>query len=122
MNAGQRLVELSGLTSGTALAHFAAITQTGGGPGETVFAAGFTAVAQQAETRVFTRVKLEVSDSPARAPSVNIPKRATAFVFSPQPRTYVLQAGDITYVRTVAASTTVKEKLMRQTVKVKYGV
>lgn len=36
MNTGQRLVELSGLPSGSALAHFAAITQTGGtGPGET---------------------------------------------------------------------------------------
>ena len=37
MNTGQRLVELSGLPSGSALAHFAAITQTGGtGPGEHV--------------------------------------------------------------------------------------
>lgn len=36
MNTGQRLVELSGLPSGSALAHFAAITQTGGtGPGGT---------------------------------------------------------------------------------------
>lgn len=34
MNTGERLVALSGLPSGSALAHFAAITQTGGtGPG-----------------------------------------------------------------------------------------
>ena len=38
MNTGQRLVELSGLPSGSALAHFAAITQTGGtGPGSLLF-------------------------------------------------------------------------------------
>lgn len=39
MNTGERLVELSGLPSGSALAHFAAITQTGGtGPGSLLLA------------------------------------------------------------------------------------
>ena len=43
MNAGQKLVALSGLSSGTALTHLLAITQgSGTGPGKTVFASQMT--------------------------------------------------------------------------------
>ena len=47
MTTGQKLVELSGLASGSALAHLLAVTQGGGtGPAKTVFAAQMTVCAE----------------------------------------------------------------------------
>lgn len=46
MNVGQRLVQLSGLPSGSALAHFAAIVQ-GSGSGQTIFAHRFGVTTSQ---------------------------------------------------------------------------
>ena len=71
MNTGQRLVELSGLPSGSALAHFAAITQTSGAGG-VVFTSTFSVVSQREESRVVSRTKKpEVSELPRRPDSID---------------------------------------------------
>ena len=54
MNAGQRLVELSGLPSGSALAHLAAITQSVGAGGGLIIAHRATAVATQRKAHIAT--------------------------------------------------------------------
>lgn len=54
MNTGQRLVELSGLPSGSALTHFAAIVLGSGGTGEARFAHRMGVVSKLATVEIST--------------------------------------------------------------------
>lgn len=75
MNTGQKLVALSGLSSGTALTHLLAITQ-GSGAGRTVFASRMTVCIESRTT----------ASSPARAqqPTTIMAQRAALSVVVPR--------------------------------------
>lgn len=121
MNTGQRLVQLSGLPSGSALAHFAAITQTSG-TGGLVFASTFSVVSERQERNVVSRTKKpEVSDQPRRLESIDARKSA-AFVFRSSPASYVKTCADDVLVNTTTNSSVVTERPLSTTIKVKHGL
>lgn len=62
MNTGQRLVQLSGLPSGSALAHLVAITQTGGSGGLVFSHAGAVAILQDDRRVVSEQDSATISD------------------------------------------------------------
>ena len=66
MTTGQKLVELSGLASGSALAHLLAM-QTGTGPGQTIFASMFTLRCDEPRLTLVQRAKREAGESVERA-------------------------------------------------------
>lgn len=81
--AGQRLVSLSGLPSGSAQAHLLAIT-TGTGTGETIYAPRMTVVTQQRTATVTSRPKraaqrVEPVAKQAKAPQKQSSKYVYAF-------------------------------------------
>lgn len=100
MNTGQKLVELSGLPSGSALAHLLAITQ-GTGTGRTVFAARMavcieypqvTLVQRSAECSVATKqaeTETTQKDKPNRITALSKPARVD--VTTRQPALFVVQ-------------------------------
>ena len=121
MNTGERLIALSGLPSGSALAHFAAITQTSGAGG-LVFASTFSVVSQREEGRVVSRAKKPViSDQPRRPESIDARKSA-AFVFRSSPASYVKTCDDDVLVKTTTNSSVVTERPLKTTIKVKHGL
>lgn len=85
MNTGQRLVALSGLASGTALAHFAAITQSVGAGGGLLIAHRATAVATQRKAHITappsTNELLDYSSEPSVSES---DETQTIFITSAQ--------------------------------------
>ena len=60
MTTGQKLVELSGLASGSALAHLLAM-QTGTGPGQTIFASMFSVCVEEPRLTLVQRPKREAA-------------------------------------------------------------
>ena len=72
MNAGQYLVALSGLATGTAAAHLLAIQAgVGSGPGQTIFASQFVAVIETPAIEVFRKPKPAMSATVLRQPDVS---------------------------------------------------
>lgn len=117
MNAGQRLVQLSGLPSGSALAHFAAITHTGGGTGQTVFAHRSDVSIVQASWSVLRKANKSVSDDAQRGREIDA-RRKTVHVFIGEPESarIIAATDEITVVQKHVA-TTVSQKLMTETIK-----
>ena len=61
MTTGQKLVELSGLASGSALAHLLAVTQ-GTGSGQTIFASMFSVQIEEPRLTLVQRPKREAGE------------------------------------------------------------
>ena len=117
MNTGQRLVELSGLPSGTALAHFAAIAQTSGGTGQTVFAHRCDVSIVEASLSVLRKAKKSSLDDAPRSSEIDA-RRKTVHVFIGEPESarIIAATDEITVVQKHVA-TTVSQKLMTETIK-----
>ena len=113
MNAGQKLVELSGLSGVSALDHLLAITQgSGTGPAKTVFASQMVVcidaptivvtqrVAEHAITTLHSATETTQQDKPNRIASVSRPARVD--VVTRQAALFVTQkAHAATFVRTL---------------------
>lgn len=82
MNAGQYLVALSGLPSGSAGTHLLAIQAgTGTGPGQTIFSSRMCVVASESRMEVVLRSKREApraEPTPPHAPEKRMPARSKA--------------------------------------------
>lgn len=117
MNTGERLAQLSGLPSGSALAHLVAITQTGGGTGQTVFAHRSDVSIVQASWSVLRKANKSVSDDAQRGREIDA-RRKTVHVFIGEPESarIIAATDEITVVQKHVA-TTVSQKLMTETIK-----
>lgn len=84
MNTGQKLVALSGLSSGSALAHLLAVQQGGGtGPGATIFASQMTVWREDMQTvlvRLPARISSDGSPRPSQIPASAPPKRRSRHI------------------------------------------
>lgn len=117
MNTGERLIALSGLPSGSALAHFAAITHTGGGTGQTVFAHRSDVSIVQASLSVLRKAKKSVSDDARRDGEIDSRRKAVhVFTGASDSVRVTGQSDEITVVQK-QLTTTVRQKLMTETIK-----
>ena len=116
MNVGQRLVQLSGLPSGSALAHFAAIVQ-GSGSGQTIFAHRCDVSIVEASLSVLRKAKKSSLDDAPRSSEIDA-RRKTVHVFIGEPESarIIAATDEITVVQKHVA-TTVSQKLMTETIK-----
>lgn len=92
VNTGQQLVSLSGLPTGSALAHLLAI-QTGTGSGDSFYSGTVRVVTSQPEIFVHRKVARASVENEQAAPRVSAPKKKAtrtnaAYVFSPQNTAY----------------------------------
>ena len=111
MNTGQRLASLSGLPSGSALAHLAAIS-TGTGTGETVFADRMAVTVSQATYTVVSRAKRPAQALPeAVKPGAKKQQGKYAFVFVKQSSVAVLTTADEAYINTTYGSFIIKHNI-----------
>ena len=117
MNAGQRLVQLSGLPSGTALAHFAAITQTSGGAGQTVFAHRCDVSIVETSLSVLNKAKNAALDDLPRISKVDARKKAVHVFVGAADTVRVADTTDEVTVVQKNLATTVSQKLMTETIK-----
>lgn len=126
MNAGQKLVELSGLASGSALAHLLAITQgTGTGVDRVIFTSQMTVSLEDDQVSVIQRPsELSVSATPAQMQTTqqDKPNRITARsslaridVVTRPAALYVAQKTHAsTFVRTLPSTITSRRKRVIQ--------
>ena len=126
MTTGQKLVELSGLASGSALAHLLAITQgTGTGVDRIIFASQMTVSLEDDQVSVIQRPsELSVSATCAQteATQTDKPNRITAMthparvdVTTRQAAIYVAQKAHVsTFVRTLPNTLTSRRKRVIQ--------
>ena len=92
MNTGEKLVSLSGLPTGSAMAHLLAI-QTGTGIGDSFFSGTVRVVTSQPEIFVHRKVARASVEKEQAAPRVSAPKKKEtrtnlAYVFAPQNTAY----------------------------------
>ena len=118
MNTGERLVALSGLPSGSALEHFAAITHTGGGTGQTVFAHRFDVSIVQTSLSVLRKAKKPVAEDAQQRGSEIDSRRKAVHVFTRAVDSVRLThfRDEITVMQT-QLTTAVRQKLMVETIK-----
>lgn len=120
MNTGQKLVELSGLSSGSALAHLLAAIQ-GSGPAKTIFATQIVVcidaptivvtqrMAEHAVTTLLAATETTQQDKPNRITAVSRPARVD--VVTRQAALFVAQkAHAATFVRTLPNIITARRK------------
>lgn len=117
MTTGQRLVELSGLPSGSALAHFSAITHTGGGTGQTVFAHRSNVSIVQASWSVLRKANKSVSDDAQRGREIDSRRMAVHVLTGAADSVLVTSMSDEITVVQKQMTTTVEQKLMTETIK-----
>ncbi len=116
MNVGQRLVQLSGLPSGSALAHFAAIVQ-GNGSGQTIFAHRCDISVVETSLSVLRKAKKSVSDDARRDGEIDSRKKAVyVFIGATESVRINCSADEATVVQSHFA-TTVSQKIMTETIK-----
>lgn len=106
MNTGQLLVSLSGLPSGSALAHLMAIT-AGTGTGETIYAHRMTVVASQRSTTVTNRVKRTAPSEASRSGVAQKADSKYAYALTQPARVSVLTSSDSLFVLDTAIRETV---------------
>ena len=117
MNTGERLIALSGLPSGSALAHFAAITQTSGGTGQTVFAHRCDVSIVEASLSVLRKAKKSAINDAPRISKIDSRKKAVhVFVGAADTVRIVDTTDEVTVIQKTIA-TTVSQKLMTETIK-----
>lgn len=106
MNTGQRLVSLSGLPSGSALAHLMEITTgTGTGTGETIYASKLFVITGE-QRHVFVQPTMRTAPSApeplSRARDVKNKPTKTAYVFTQVASGYVVSATDSVVITSFA--------------------
>lgn len=116
MNTGERLAQLSGLQSGSALAHFAAIVQ-GSGSGQTIFAHRCDISVAETSLSVLRKAKKSVSDDARRDGEIDS-RRKAVHVFTPAADSVRVTglSDEITVVQK-QLTITVGQKLMTETIK-----
>lgn len=125
--AGQRLVALSGLPSGSAAAHLLAIT-TSGGTGATILASRFTLRVEQPQVVAVRRAKhsfvAKDRENPTRAtsvkPAVRLPigePMDETFVFIPKAAVRVFHRNEAMYVTTRKSPSVVTKQFFRSIIK-----
>lgn len=92
MNTGEQLVSLSGLPTGSAMAHLMAI-QTGTGAGDSFYSGTVRVVTSQPEVFVHRKAIRASVEKEQAAPRVSAPKKKAtrtnaAYVFAPQNTAY----------------------------------
>lgn len=110
--AGQRLVSLSGLPSGSAQAHLLAIT-TGTGTGETIYAPRMTVVTQQRTATVTSRPKRSAPQVEPVAKQAKAPQKQSskyAYAFTSVERVAVLTQADSVFITQKLSTETVTTK------------
>lgn len=117
MNTGERLVALSGLPSGSALAHFAAITHTGGGTGQTVFAHRSDVSIVQASWSVLRKANKSVSDDAQRGREIDSRRMAVHVLTRAVDSVRLTHFRDEITVMQTQLTTAVRQKLMVETIK-----
>ena len=112
--AGQRLVSLSGLPSGSAQAHLLAITTgTGTGPGETIYAPRMTVITQQRTATVTSRPKRSAPQVEPVAKQAKAPQKQSskyAYAFTSVERVAVLTQADSVFITQKLSTETVTTK------------
>ena len=106
MNAGQKLVELSGLSSGSALTHLLAITQgTGTGVDRVVFASRFSVSIEDSQMTLVQRSKKSANQAVEDDPPIRSSgTKKNVFVRTPEARIVVQTAIDEVVVTNHRAS------------------
>ena len=103
MNAGQKLVELSGLSSGSALTHLLAITQgTGTGVDRVVFASRFSVSIEDSQITLVQRDRKSVAIDQERDRQASSEKNA--YVMVKQLALVALTAKDEAFITTKTAA------------------
>ena len=119
MNTGQRLVSLSGLPTGSAMAHLLAIqTGTGTGPSETIFASRFNVVAADDRLEITRKAKHSASEA---APSLRVLRpqsrdRKTAYALTTTPSLSVRTERDEISVTSRKSSTVATRRFEQETI------
>lgn len=118
MNTGERLIALSGLPSGSALAHFAAITQQVGGSGQTIFAHRCDISVVETSLSVLRKAKNPVAEDAQQSGSEIDSRRKAVHVFTRAVDSVRLThfRDEITVMQT-QLTTAVRQKLMVETIK-----